>query len=161
MSQGKEFPSLQMTLRTGIASLCFQCPFSYRSKGMICPKQAFPYLEGTGARVPPTPVYSVVILYLTTLHDAFATILHLSPPMHLDLSPPYLSNSQMGLDCLIRESRHELSPVKLHPGCCQARDLCPTHTLIPLGPLSRSLSLPALDSRKGRDKFCLQGSVIC
>lgn len=89
-----------------------------------------------------------------TVH--FTTTLHLSPPMHLDLSPPYLSGSQMGLDCLIREGRHRVISGQTAPSCCQARDLCPT-----LGPLSTSFSLPALDSRKGRGKFCLQGSVIC
>lgn len=53
-----------------------------------------------------------------------------SPPVHLDLSPPYLCDSQMGLDCLIRRrGGTELSRVKLHLSCCQATDLCPTDTL--------------------------------
>lgn len=71
------------------------------------PKQAFSFSggEGTAAGAPHVH-YFVVTLYLTTpLCGAFCTILHLFPPMHLDLSPPYLSDSQMGLDCLIRESR--------------------------------------------------------
>lgn len=74
---------------------------------MIYPKQAFSLSGGerTGARAPHIPGFCYLVPHNPCMVH-FATILHLCPPMHLDLSPPYLSDSQMGLDCLIRESRH-------------------------------------------------------
>lgn len=148
MSQEKEFSSLQFTLRTGIASFCLQCPFLCQSKRLICPKQAFPLSGGDWAEATPNSGYFVVTLFLPaparcTWHRSAPL-----PSVHLDLSPPYLCDSQMGLDCLIREERrHRVISGQTAPelSCCQARDLCPTDALGPL-----SFSLPALGSRRGK-----------
>lgn len=166
VSQEEEFSSLQITFRTGIASFCLQCPFFHQRSEWSAQSRHFPYLEGWGGDWGKSFPHSRLFCCYLGPHNPcrvrFTTILHLSPPMHLDLSPPYLSDSQMGLDCLIRESRHRVISSYLGSNCTRAAarpEICAP--LIALRPLSRSFSLPALDSRKGRGKFSLKGSVIC
>lgn len=158
MSQEKEFSSLQFTLRTGIASFCLQCPFLCQSKRLICPKQAFPLPGGDWAEATPNSGYFVVTLFLPA--PARCTWHHSAPlpSVHLDLSPPYLCDSQMGLDCLIREERRhrvisgQTAP-ELLPGQRSVPHRCPGATeLLP----------PSLGLQEGKTgKFCLQVSVIC
>lgn len=135
MSEGKEFPSLQMTLRTGIASFCFQCPFSYQSKEMICSKQAFPYLEGRGLGQGLPPLQFILLLSSISkpLHGAFCH--HFTPlPSHalgpftpLSLQQPSgfglpdkgeQAQSYLGSDCTLAAAR---------PGICAP--LIPSHPL--------------------------------
>lgn len=100
----------------------------------------FPYLkgEGTGAWAPYIADYFVVVvtLYFTTPGWCIWPQFYTSPlPCTWTFHPPYLSDSQMDLDCLIRESRHRVISSYLGSNCTQAAarpEICAP--LIPLNP---------------------------
>lgn len=162
--KGKNFPLSKLPLEQDLPLFAFSAHFSTTEVNDF-PRAGIFLIWRGGDWGKSSPHSSLFCCYLGPHNPcsvSFATILHLSPPMHLDLPPSYLSDSQMGLDCLIRESRHQVISSYLGSNCTRAAakpEICAP--LIPLGPLSRSFSLPALDSRKGRGKFSLQGSVIC
>lgn len=127
---------------------------------MICPKQALSLSGGHWGEGSHIPGYFVVTLDLTTRAGCILPPFYTSPLPCTWTFHPLISDSQMGLDCLIRESRHRVISSYLSGSNCTRAAARPEicAPLILLGPLSRSFSLPALDSRKGKGKFCLQGS---
>lgn len=156
--KGKNIPPSKLPLEQELPLFfCLQCPFFYQITWMICPKQALSLSGGHwGEGSPHSRLFCCYLGPHNPCRVHFATFLHLSPPMHLDLSPSYLWQPDgFGLPDKGEQapSYLELSlGVKLYSSCCQARDLCPTDT--PRA-IEQELLPPSLGLQEGKRQILL------